>query len=149
VLPEKKVKLSKTEVKQKKREDKLRKLLNEASREGQNSGQAQSGDTSGDLYIEDGVPSSAVDLRRREKVLAKFNYQVQVEEEVKNALRPYYSKRKITKDEYKDIMRKCVPKVCKKKAEFKPEKIKAFVDTCVTKVLASKSKRGAASGDGD
>ena len=35
-----------------------------------------------------------------------------VVEEVKLAIKPFYSKGKITKDEYKDIMRRAVPKVC-------------------------------------
>ena len=32
-------------------------------------------------------------------------------EEVKLAIKPYYAKGRIDKDEYKDIMRKAVPKV--------------------------------------
>ena len=32
-------------------------------------------------------------------------------EEVKQALKPHYAKHKINKDDYKEIMRKAVPKV--------------------------------------
>ncbi len=41
-------------------------------------------------------------LSRRERVI----------DEVKKALRPFYSRRQITKDDYKDVLRKAVPKVC-------------------------------------
>jgi PHD and RING finger domain-containing protein 1 len=34
-----------------------------------------------------------------------------VEEEVKLALKPFYNKGEVNKDQYKDIMRKAVPKV--------------------------------------
>lgn len=40
-----------------------------------------------------------------------MNRQERVVEEVKLALKPHYQKKKITKDEYKDILRKAVPKV--------------------------------------
>ena len=35
-----------------------------------------------------------------------------VENEVKNALKPFFLNAEIDKEEYKDIMRKAVPKVC-------------------------------------
>ena len=43
--------------------------------------------------------------------MKKLNRQERVVEEVKLAIKPYYNKGKITKDEYKEIMRKAVPKV--------------------------------------
>lgn len=43
--------------------------------------------------------------------LKKLNRQERVVEEVKLVLKPHYTKKHITKDEYKDIMRKAVPKV--------------------------------------
>ena len=43
--------------------------------------------------------------------LRKLNRQERVVEEVKLAIKPYYAKGRINKDEYKDIMRKAVPKV--------------------------------------
>lgn len=43
--------------------------------------------------------------------LRKLNRQERVIEEVKLVLKPHYNKKHVTKDEYKDIMRKAVPKV--------------------------------------
>ena len=43
--------------------------------------------------------------------LKKLNRQERVVEEVKLVLKPHYTKKHITKEEYKDIMRKAVPKV--------------------------------------
>lgn len=50
--------------------------------------------------------------------LRKLNRQERVIEEVKLVLKPHYNKKHITKDEYKDIMRRAVPKV-----KIKHEKI--------------------------
>jgi len=43
--------------------------------------------------------------------LEKLNRQERVIEEVKLVLKPHYNKKQITKEQYKDIMRKAVPKV--------------------------------------
>ena len=43
--------------------------------------------------------------------LKKLHLQERVVDEVKQALRPFYSHKKVTKEEYKDILRKAVPKV--------------------------------------
>lgn len=43
--------------------------------------------------------------------LRKLNRQERVVEEVKLILKPHYNKKHITKEEYKDIMRRAVPKV--------------------------------------
>ena len=43
----------------------------------------------------------------------KVETRTKVEKEMKATLKPYYKSRKITKDEYKHILRKCVPKVSK------------------------------------
>ena len=43
--------------------------------------------------------------------MKKLNRQERVVEEVKLAIKPHYSKGKIDKNEYKEIMRKAVPKV--------------------------------------
>lgn len=39
------------------------------------------------------------------------DFQEQVVEEVKVAIRPFYASKQISKDQYKEILRKCVPKV--------------------------------------
>lgn len=54
-------------------------------------------------------------------------------EEVKLAIKPYYQNRDITKDEYKEIVRKAVQKVCHSKSSaINPVKVanlvKAYVD---------------------
>lgn len=43
--------------------------------------------------------------------LKKLNRQERVVEEVKLVLKPHYNKKHVTKDEYKDILRRAVPKV--------------------------------------
>lgn len=52
------------------------------------------------------------------KYLKKLNRQERVVEEVKLALKPYYSKRQVNKDEYKEILRRAVPKVTKIQFKF-------------------------------
>ena len=44
--------------------------------------------------------------------LKKVQRQDRIVEEVKLVLKPAYNTRKITKDAYKEILRKTVPKVC-------------------------------------
>lgn len=60
---------------------------------------------------DDDVPASAVQLNQREKYLQKLNRQERVIEEVKMSLRPYYQNRTIDKEQYKDVLRRAVPKV--------------------------------------
>jgi PHD and RING finger domain-containing protein 1 len=43
--------------------------------------------------------------------MKKLNHQERVVEEVKLAIKPHYSKGKVDKVEYKEILRKAVPKV--------------------------------------
>lgn len=89
------------------------------------------------LRILEDVPGSAVELQVKDKVslqwnqanrlaskipntylnsrsfqyLRKLNRQERVVEEVKLVLKPHYNKKHITKDDYKDILRRAVPKV--------------------------------------
>ncbi|KAL3279022.1 hypothetical protein HHI36_016537 [Cryptolaemus montrouzieri] len=63
------------------------------------------------LKILDELPNSAVEMQVKDKFLKKLNRQERVVEEVKLVLKPYYNKKKIDKEEYKDIMRRAVPKV--------------------------------------
>lgn len=60
---------------------------------------------------DDPVPSSAVSLNHQEKYLQKLNRQERVVEEVKLALKPHYQRRSISKDQYKEVLRRAVPKV--------------------------------------
>ena len=84
------------------------------------------------LRIIDDVPTSAVEMAVKEKVsvlirinlsfdhnlfsvafqfLKKVQRQERIVDEIKMVLKPFYNKKKISKSSYKEIMRKCVPKV--------------------------------------
>ena len=88
------------------------------------------------LRIIDDVPTSAVEMAVKEKVcslqlfnvlfgdfllkifvflfpqfLTKVQRQERIVEEIKMILKPFYNRKKISKESYKEIMRKCVPKV--------------------------------------
>ncbi|CAO1391967.1 unnamed protein product [Diamesa serratosioi] len=67
-----------------------------------------------------------------EKFLNKLKRQERVVEEVKLVIKPYYSKKTINKDQYKEILRKAVPKICHSK-EINPKKIKGLIDAYVKK----------------
>ncbi|XDV52589.1 hypothetical protein PO909_021306 [Leuciscus waleckii] len=69
----------------------------------------------------------------KEKYMKKLHMQERAIEEVKLAIKPFYQKRDITKEEYKEILRKAVQKVCHSKSgEINPVKVvnlvKAYVD---------------------
>ncbi|XP_069557996.1 PHD and RING finger domain-containing protein 1 isoform X2 [Brachyistius frenatus] len=73
------------------------------------------------------------DLLRKDKYLKKLHMQERAIEEVKLAIKPFYQRRDINKDEYKEILRKAVQKVCHSKSgEINPVKVgnlvKAYVD---------------------
>lgn len=95
------------------------------------------------LQILDELPSSAVEMQVKDKFLKKLNRQERVVDEVKLALKPYYNRREISKEEYKDILRKSVPKIChNKKGEINPMKIKAFVEGYVRKIKHYRKRLG-------
>ncbi|XP_041074441.1 PHD and RING finger domain-containing protein 1 isoform X2 [Polyodon spathula] len=75
----------------------------------------------------------ATDKANNEEYMKKLHMQERAVEEVKLAIKPFYQKRDITKEEYKDILRKAVQKVCHSKSgEINPVKVsnlvKAYVD---------------------
>ncbi|RWS15594.1 PHD and RING finger domain-containing protein 1-like protein [Dinothrombium tinctorium] len=97
----------------------------------------------GDVAVVDDVPSSAVELLVKEKYLKKLNRQERVVEEVKLVLKPFYQRREVTKEEYKEILRKSVPKICHSKTgEINPVKIKQLVEEYIKRMkhLRKKSK---------
>nr|CAD2183578.1 unnamed protein product [Meloidogyne enterolobii] len=51
---------------------------------------------------------------------------------MKQSLKPYFAKRKITKDEYKEIMKRGVAKLSKRES-LKPEKVEKFVQNLFTR----------------
>ncbi|KAL0830248.1 hypothetical protein ABMA28_002459 [Loxostege sticticalis] len=96
------------------------------------------------LKILDDLPSSAVEMQVKSKFLKKLNRQERVVEEVKLVLKPHYNKKRVTKDEYKDILRRAVPKICHNKSgEINPTKIQALVEAYVKK-FRKKHKLGLA-----
>ncbi|XP_057324063.1 uncharacterized protein LOC130666806 [Microplitis mediator] len=93
------------------------------------------------LQILDDLPSSAVEMQVKDKFLKKLNRQERVVEEVKLVLKPHYTKKHINKDEYKDIMRKAVPKICHNKSgEINPKKIAHLVEAYVKRCRNNKRK---------
>uniref|UniRef100_A0A8C9TAI1 SFR19-like C-terminal domain-containing protein n=1 Tax=Scleropages formosus TaxID=113540 RepID=A0A8C9TAI1_SCLFO len=60
--------------------------------------------------------------------LKKLHTQERAVEEVKLAIKPYYQRKDITKDEYKDILRKAVHKICHSRTgEINPVKVSNLV----------------------
>lgn len=96
------------------------------------------------LKILDEVPSSAVEMQVKYKYLKKLNRQERVVEEVKIVLKPHYNKKHVTKEQYKDILRKAVPKICHNKSgEINPIKIHALIEAYVKKYrIMNKKKSG-------
>ncbi|XP_043390248.1 splicing factor, arginine/serine-rich 19 isoform X1 [Chelonia mydas] len=99
-------------------------------------GPASSGPGSGTLF----GTGSGSDLGKRDgstssdgrgdtdKYLKKLHTQERAVEEVKLAIKPYYQKKEITKEEYKDILRKAVHKICHSKSgEINPVKVNNLV----------------------
>lgn len=87
-----------------------------------------------DLKILDELPNSAVEMQVKSKFLKKLNRQERVVEEVKLVLKPHYNKKRLSKDDYKDILRRAVPKICHNKSgEINPAKIQALVEAYVRK----------------
>ncbi|XP_008279974.1 PHD and RING finger domain-containing protein 1 isoform X2 [Stegastes partitus] len=91
------------------------------------------------------------DLSRKDKqYLKKLHMQERAIEEVKLAIKPFYQRRDINKDEYKEILRKAVQKVCHSKSgEINPVKVGNLVKAYVDKYKhARKHKKGEDSGKG-
>lgn len=90
--------------------------------------------------------------------MKKLNRQERVVEEVKLVLKPHYNKKRINKEEYKDILRRAVPKVLNlyiiffidvkfvvvlqichsKSGEINPKKIQNLIEAYVKKLRHSK-----------
>ncbi|XP_065367255.1 uncharacterized protein LOC135960006 [Calliphora vicina] len=99
----------------------------------------KSNDENNKIY--DDVPNSAVELHAKDKFMRKLNRQERVVEEVKLVLKPRFNKKQITKDDYKEIMRRAVPKICHSKSgEIDPFKIKKLIEAYVKKFRAKHKK---------
>merc|ERR1712173_255002 len=94
------------------------------------------------LKIIDDVPTSAVEMAVKEKFLKKVQRQERCVEEIKTVLKPAYNNRKISKEAYKEILRKTVPKVCHSRyGEINPLKIEKLVQGYIKKHQHMKKKK--------
>ncbi|XP_019555076.3 PHD and RING finger domain-containing protein 1 [Aedes albopictus] len=91
-------------------------------------------------------------LSTKDRFLKKLNRLERVVEEVKLVIKPFYNKKQINKDEYKDIMRRAVPKICHSRTgEINPIKIQKLIKAYVRKVRGRRrlaKKGGLAGGPG-
>ncbi|XP_021259523.1 PHD and RING finger domain-containing protein 1 isoform X1 [Numida meleagris] len=79
-------------------------------------------------------PKPEVDKTKNEEYMKKLHMQERAVEEVKLAIKPFYQKREITKEEYKNILRKAVQKICHSKSgEINPVKVANLVKAYVEK----------------
>ncbi|NXX49363.1 PHRF1 protein, partial [Tricholaema leucomelas] len=80
------------------------------------------------------APRAALDRTKNEEYMKKLHMQERAVEEVKLAIKPFYQKREITKEEYKSILRKAVQKICHSKSgEINPMKVANLVKAYVEK----------------
>nr|XP_002666914.2 PHD and RING finger domain-containing protein 1 isoform X2 [Danio rerio] len=87
------------------------------------------------------------DPNEKEKYMKKLHMQERAIEEVKLAIKPFYQKRDITKEEYKEILRKAVQKVCHSKSgEINPVKVANLVTAYVEKYKHARRHRKEESG---
>ncbi|XP_019747342.1 protein SCAF11 isoform X2 [Hippocampus comes] len=94
------------------------------------------------------LPSSTTQPAQHHKAQAdssKKEKKQQIQEkainEVKTAIKPYYQKKEITKDEYKEIVRKAVEKVCHSKSgEVNSSKVANLVKAYVDKYKHARKK---------
>ncbi|KAI1307565.1 PHD and RING finger domain-containing protein 1 [Halotydeus destructor] len=87
------------------------------------------------------MAGSAVEMNRRDKYVEKLHRQERAIEEVKQALKPFYGKKEITKDEYKEIMRKAVPKIChSKNGVINLDKVRSLIEVYVKKFKHQRKK---------
>ncbi|XP_061773603.1 PHD and RING finger domain-containing protein 1 isoform X2 [Nerophis ophidion] len=118
------------------------KLKQEAARRPSSTKQTIPQDTSEPGSVSDSSKSEGAS----EEYLKKLHMQERAVEEVKLAIKPFYQKRDINKDEYKEILRKAVQKVCHSKSrEINPVKVGILVKAYVDKYkLARKHKKSEA-----
>ncbi|XP_064921117.1 PHD and RING finger domain-containing protein 1 isoform X2 [Columba livia] len=80
------------------------------------------------------APKPPADKMKNEEYMKKLHMQERAVEEVKLAIKPFYQKREITKEEYKNIVRKAVQKICHSKSgEINPMKVANLVKAYVEK----------------
>ncbi|KAL8615610.1 hypothetical protein ACOMHN_026600 [Nucella lapillus] len=67
------------------------------------------------------------------------DFQGRVLEEIKNAIRPFFNSRQISKDDFKEIVKKSFPKVASS-GEINPKKIINLVGAYVKKIKGGRAK---------
>ncbi|XP_043438060.1 PHD and RING finger domain-containing protein 1 isoform X4 [Prionailurus bengalensis] len=94
------------------------------------------------------APRPAAEKAKTEEYMKKLHTQERAVEEVKLAIKPFYQKREVTKDEYKDILRKAVQKICHSKSgEINPVKVANLVKAYVDKYRHMRRHRRAEAGE--
>ncbi|XP_029770795.1 PHD and RING finger domain-containing protein 1 isoform X1 [Suricata suricatta] len=94
------------------------------------------------------APRPAPEKAKNEEYMKKLHMQERAVEEVKLAIKPFYQKREVTKDEYKDILRKAVQKICHSKSgEINPVKVANLVKAYVDKYRHMRRHRRAEAGE--
>ena len=76
-----------------------------------------------------------------EDALNRVHRQARVEDEMKHALKVYFKRKDITKEEYKMILRKGVPQVANSSHTIDPERIRSLVKKYVAKYKGSRERR--------
>ncbi|XP_044236684.2 PHD and RING finger domain-containing protein 1 isoform X5 [Ursus arctos] len=91
---------------------------------------------------------AAAEKAKNEEYLKKLHVQERAVEEVKLAIKPFYQRRDVTKQEYKDILRKAVQKICHSKSgEINPVKVGNLVKAYVDKYRHMRRHRRAEAGE--
>ncbi|KAG8515708.1 PHD and RING finger domain-containing protein 1, partial [Galemys pyrenaicus] len=94
-------------------------------------------------------PRPAAEKTKNKEYMKKLHVQERAVEEVKLAIKPFYQRREVTKDEYKDILRKAVQKICHSRSgEINPVKVGNLVKAYVDKYRHMRRRRRAEAGAG-
>lgn len=93
------------------------------------------------LQIMDSLPSAAIKERVEARYWEKLRHQQDIAGKVEAVLMPYYTVGSVTKEEYKAIMRKIVPRLCHKTGDDKSTTIKSLVDIFVKRYRANKGHK--------
>lgn len=92
------------------------------------------------LQLLDKLPSPVIEEQMRTKFFEKFGRQERIAKEAESALLPHYAKKRVTKEEYKAIMRKIVPQLCRKYGDKNANIIKRLVQIHVQRCCANKGE---------
>ncbi|XP_076971379.1 PHD and RING finger domain-containing protein 1 isoform X2 [Tamandua tetradactyla] len=95
------------------------------------------------------APKPAAEKTKNEEYLKKLHVQERAVEEVKLAIKPFYQRREVSKEDYKDILRKAVQKICHSRSgEVNPVKVANLVRAYVEKYKHMRRHRRPEAGQG-